>query len=83
MDEGPIITWRIATGLIGAGIVTFAVGVGGWVWFSADVLPILRDHGLTILIVPGIVLFVMLLGFVWFQVFSLILRILRSEEYDP
>ena len=83
MDEGPLITWRIAVGLIGAGIVTFALGVGGWVWFAADVVPILQDKGLAILIIPGTVIFVMLLGVVWFRVFSLILTVLRSEEFDP
>lgn len=83
MDEGPLITWRIAVGLIVAGIVTFALGVGGWVWFVADVMPVLHDNGLAILIVPGSVLFIMLLGFVWFRVFTLILTLLRAEEFDP
>jgi len=82
VDEGPTISWRIAVGLVGAGIGTFTIGVGGWIWFSISVLPSIKGSGFAILIVPGTVLFVMLLGFIWYQIFSLILTVLRADEYD-
>ncbi len=82
MEEGPFITWRIALSLGGAGLVTFALGVGGWLWFVAAGLPVLEARGLSILIIPGVVLFILLLGVVWFQVFSLLLTLLRADEAD-
>ena len=81
MKEGPAISWRIALGLVGAGIGTFTIGVGGWIWFSISVIPSIKGSGFAILIVPGTVLFVMLLGFVWYQIFSLILTLLRADEH--
>jgi hypothetical protein len=82
VDEGPTISWRIAVGLVGAGIGTFAIGVGGWIWFSIAVLPAIKGSPITILVIPGSILFVMLLGFIWYQIFSLILTVLRADEYD-
>ncbi|MEQ8247735.1 MAG: hypothetical protein RID42_08625 [Alphaproteobacteria bacterium] len=83
MDEdGPYITWRIAVALIVAGIGTFAVGVGGWVWFSVSALPTVSAAGLSILIIPGTVLFILLLGFLWYHMFNLMLTVLRADEHD-
>ena len=83
MDEGPAISWRIALALAGAGIGTFAIGVGGWIWFAVSVLPAIKGSGITILVIPGSILFIMLLGYIWYQIFSLILTLLRADEHDP
>ena len=81
-QEGPFITWRIAVALVVAGIGTFAVGVGGWVWFSIAALPDLSAAGLSIMIIPGTVLLILLLGFLWYNILSLLLTVLRADEHD-
>lgn len=83
VDQGPTISWRIAVGLVGAGIGTFTIAVGGWIGFSIAILPSIKGSGFAILVVPGSIFFIMLLGFIWYQIFSLILTVLRADEYDP
>ena len=82
-EEGPYLTWRLTLALVVAGIGTFTIGVGGWIWFSIAGLPYLSAAGLSILIIPGTVLFILALGFIWYNIFSLVLTLLRADQHDP
>ena len=71
--------WKIISALVAAGLIVFTAVVLGLWWFNTDLLPILKRNGLEILMLPGALLFVFLMGFAWYKIFFAALHLMRAD----
>ena len=71
--------YRILSARAIAGAVVLAVTVGGMWWFNASLLPVLQRSDLEILMLPGLLAYVFLVGFVWYKVFIWSLRLVGAD----
>ncbi len=71
--------YRILGALVIAGVAVLTVTVGGMWWFNASLLPVLQRSNLEVLMLPGLLAYVFLIGFVWYKVFIWSLRIVGAD----
>lgn len=71
--------WKILSALTIAGGVVLAVTVGGMWWFNASALPVLQRNDLEVLMLPGLLVYVFLIGFVWYKLFIWSLRLVGAD----
>ncbi len=71
--------YKILSALVIAGVVVMAAVVLGLWWFNTSALPVLRRNNLEILMLPGMLVSLFLMGFVWYKIFIGALRLLRAD----
>jgi hypothetical protein len=71
--------YKILTSLVFAGVVVFAAAIFGMSWFNSTGAPWLAERSLSILMLPGALGVLFLMGFVWYRLFLLAMGILRVD----
>ncbi len=71
--------YKILSALVIAGVAVLAAVILGLWWFNTAGLPVLQRNNLEILMVPGMLVCVFLIGVVWYKVFIGTLRLLRAD----
>jgi hypothetical protein len=71
--------WKIFSALIVAGAAVLVVAIGGLWWFNTSGLPVLQRHNLEILMLPGLLVSLFLIGVVWYKTFIWSLRLVRAD----
>lgn len=78
-DEAMPLKYKIISALVIAGAAVLTIAVGGMWWFNTSGLPVLQRNNLEILMLPGLLAYVFLIGFVWYKVFIWSLRIVGGD----
>ena len=73
------LNYKILSALVIAGVATLAAVVLGLWWFNTSALPVLRRNNLEILMLPGMLVSLFLMGVVWYKIFIGALRLLRAD----
>ena len=73
------LNYKILSALVIAGVATLAAVVLGLWWFNTSALPVLRRNNLEILMIPGMLVSLFLMGVVWYKIFIGALRLLRAD----
>ena len=73
------LNWKIISSLVFAGVVVLVVTFGGLWWFNTSLLPVLQRNNLEILMIPGMLVSLFLMGVVWYKIFIGALRLLRAD----
>ena len=71
--------YKIISALVIAGAAVLTTVILGLWWFNTSALPVLQRHNLEILMLPGLLASVFLIGLVWYKVFIGTLRFLRAD----
>ncbi len=71
--------YKILSALVIAGVAVLAAVILGLWWFNTSGLPVLQRNNLEILMVPGMLVCVFLIGLVWYKVFIGTLRLLKAD----
>ncbi len=73
------LNYKILSALVIAGVAVLAAVVLGLWWFNTSALPVLRRNNLEILMLPGMLVSLFLMGVVWYKIFIGALRLLRAD----
>ncbi len=73
------LNYKILSALVIAGGAVLAAVVLGLWWFNTSALPVLRRNNLEILMLPGMLVSLFLMGVVWYKIFIGALRLLRAD----
>lgn len=73
------LNYKILSALVIAGVAVMAAVVLGLWWFNTSALPVLRRNNLEILMIPGMLVSLFLMGVVWYKIFIGALRLLRAD----
>ena len=71
--------YKIFSALVIAGVAVLAAVVLGLWWFNTSALPVLQRNNLEILMIPGMLVSLFLMGVVWYKIFIGALRLLRAD----
>ncbi len=71
--------WKIISALVIAGVTVLAAVILGLWWFNTSGLPVLQRNNLEILMLPGLLACVFLIGLVWYKVFIGAMRLLGAN----
>ena len=74
------ISWKVIAALVVAGGITLVIALGVMSWWNEAGIAFLKARGLELLSLPGLALFLVLLGFVWYQLFSTALHLLGDRD---
>ena len=73
------LNWKIISALVIAGAAVLTAVILGLWWFNTSGLPVLQRNNLEILMLPGLLASVFLIGLVWYKVFIGTLRLLKAD----
>ena len=76
------VKYKILVSLIVAGVVIFGSAVGGLWWLQTGPLEALQARGLGLLMLPGTVAVLFVLGYAWYKIFMLMLFLTRVDLDD-
>ncbi|MBM3504344.1 MAG: hypothetical protein FJX65_10760 [Alphaproteobacteria bacterium] len=65
-----------------ATLATLLIALGGIAWWSVDGLAWFQHQGMTVLSVPLFAAFIVLLGLIWYRLFSAILDLIAGRQRD-
>lgn len=72
--------WRVFAALVAAGAIVMTITIGGLWWFNTEIFPGWQERGLGILFAPGLLVYVLVIGVVWYKIFIFAMRVFGALD---